>query len=109
LSLVQSHRKTELTVDIRADKLRPDRPAVLDACTRNGISRVSPRASPFHAHEPPAKMFYCVHGAAFSALWSCIYFVDQQRTDNLPMMDVIPAKLIDEAMSGGGQPAAAKN
>jgi TonB family protein len=29
------------------------------------------------------------------------------RTDNLPMLDVIPAKLIDEAMYGGGQPAAA--
>ena len=31
-----------------------------------------------------------------------------RRTDNLPMLDVIPAKLIDDAMSGGGQPAAAK-
>jgi hypothetical protein len=29
------------------------------------------------------------------------------RTDNLPMLDGIPAKLIDEAMYGGGQPAAA--
>jgi colicin import membrane protein len=31
-----------------------------------------------------------------------------RRTDNLPLLDVIPARLIDEAMSGGGQPAAAK-
>ena len=31
-----------------------------------------------------------------------------KRTDNLPMLDVVPAKLIDDAMSGGGQPAAAK-
>ncbi|MEO8428127.1 MAG: TonB family protein [Verrucomicrobiota bacterium] len=29
-----------------------------------------------------------------------------RRTDNLPILDVIPTKLIDEAMSGGGQPAA---
>jgi len=31
-----------------------------------------------------------------------------RRTDNLPMLDVIPAKLIDDAMSGGGQPAVAR-
>jgi len=31
-----------------------------------------------------------------------------KRSDNLPILDVVPAKLIDDAMSGGGQPAAAK-
>ena len=48
--LVLSHRKNpNLTVDIRADKNATwDQVfAVLDACTRNGISRVSPRAAPF--------------------------------------------------------------
>jgi len=48
--LVQSHRKNQnLTVDIRADKNATwDQVfAVFNACTRNGISRVSPRASPF--------------------------------------------------------------
>jgi len=48
--LVQSHRRnSNLTVDIRADRNATwDQVfAVLDACTRNGISRVAPRASPF--------------------------------------------------------------
>jgi biopolymer transport protein ExbD len=48
--LVQDHRKNpNLTVDIRADKSASWAQvfAVFDACTRNGISRVSPRAAPF--------------------------------------------------------------
>ena len=48
--LVKSHRKNpNLTVDIRGDKRATwDQVfAVLEVCTRNGISRVSPRAAPF--------------------------------------------------------------
>jgi biopolymer transport protein ExbD len=48
--LVQSHRKNpNLTVYLRGDKNATwDQVfAVLDACARNGISRVSPRAAPF--------------------------------------------------------------
>jgi biopolymer transport protein ExbD len=48
--LVQSYRKNlNLTVNVRADKNATwDQVfAVFDACARNGISRVSPRAAPF--------------------------------------------------------------